>query len=211
MRSLERPVLPIEVLAVGGVEIDIGILGVVASSRPEPKIVQRTLAIEVTLVCGAVVHIGLDDMKLAQVPAAGTVGTDTHLRVMMVEVGIEQRGPGLSEILVVDHTDTPLERVSTTAGGPLMELFGVGLGLLILLISELGCGTVGGGIHLLLLVVEHGVGKGALPLLEEGALGGSELPGRTAEVALVGVHVGGLAEGIVVGALVEVRAGAVAS
>lgn len=89
MRSFHWPILPIEVLAIGGIHIDIGIFGVVTSRRSKPKIVQRPLVIEVTLIGCAVVHIGLYDMKLAHVTPAGTMSTNTNFWVVMTEVGIE--------------------------------------------------------------------------------------------------------------------------
>lgn len=61
------------------------------------------LLIKALLVNSSLRKVGLDDMKLAQMPSTLALITDTHIGVMMAEVGLSEfAGSSIESVLIMD-------------------------------------------------------------------------------------------------------------
>ena len=90
VRSLHRASLRYEVLSVNGLHVNVRTVALLAASWPIRKRADRLLFVEVASVNGVDVQVRLHHMELAEVSATSAVGTDAHLRIVVLEVDVKQ-------------------------------------------------------------------------------------------------------------------------
>lgn len=172
-----------------------------ACGRSESQILQRFLIVIVPSVSGGVVQVRLDDMEFTQMPSTSTISTDAHLRVVVVEIDIEELELGVAEVHIINNAARLSGRVTWfPSQWPVkinLQPLGVHLGILhtVGLLERL---DIRGCLHQLLLIVQDGVIQRPLLHLIEGVAGGGQRLAPERQVALVGVHVGRLGEGLLV-------------
>lgn len=144
-------------------------------------------------------QIWLDYVHFAEMPATSTIGTHTHLRVVVIEVDIHQFRSSLTEILVVDNALRFFgEGGNHSRVWPLYMYINLFREHLMVILHALALHKGLRLVHRLVVhvfEVQHGVIEGAVLLLvERGFCGGQGLPSER-HMALVWVHEGAFGEG----------------